>query len=143
MLAIQHCTPYGIFSLELSVSDGFEEAEISLANAQNRDFFDYLVGTDEDFFPMCVLFAKCTEIAATKRKKQLLEKIAELRQNRQDLIGMNEIQFNFVITSDVSLVLLFQTLPLSVKLTNNPKRSLTDFPLYSISLTYRFVIFYI
>jgi hypothetical protein len=50
MLAIQHCTPYGIFSLELSVSDGFEEAEISLANAQNRDFFDYLVGTDEDFF---------------------------------------------------------------------------------------------
>jgi hypothetical protein len=86
MLAIQHCTPYGIFSLELSVSDGFEEAEISLANAQNRDFFDYLVGTDEDFFPMCVLFAKCTEIAATKRKKQLLEKIAELRQNRQDLV---------------------------------------------------------
>jgi hypothetical protein len=92
---------------------------------------------------MCFLFTKCTEIATTKRQKQVLEKIAELRQNRQDLIGMNEIQFNFVITSDVSLVLLFQTLPLSVKLTNNPKRSLTDFPLYSISLTYRFVIFYI
>jgi hypothetical protein len=43
MLAIQHCTPYGVFVLELSVSDGLEEAGISYGERKMREFFDYLV----------------------------------------------------------------------------------------------------
>jgi hypothetical protein len=43
MLAIHHCTPYGICLLELSVSGGLEEAEITMSEPKNREFFDYLV----------------------------------------------------------------------------------------------------
>jgi hypothetical protein len=43
MLAIQHCTPCGMVLLELSVSNGLEEAEITMSEPKNREFLDNLV----------------------------------------------------------------------------------------------------
>ncbi|EFX73864.1 hypothetical protein DAPPUDRAFT_109399 [Daphnia pulex] len=83
--AIHHSTPFGVFLLELilSVSD---KREIIGSDSENRQFFDYLVSTDKDFLNMCFVCSKCTEIAATKRRRQLFEKIAESRRKRQEYI---------------------------------------------------------
>jgi hypothetical protein len=55
---------------------------------------------------MCFVCSKCTEIAATKRRRQFFEKIAELRQKRQEYIGMNKIHVIFIIT-DLKRFFLF------------------------------------
>lgn len=54
---------------------------------------------------MCILLAKCTEISATQRRNEKLQEIAELREKRQDHIGM------FMLFSKTSYLLFCYSFP--------------------------------
>ncbi|EFX77291.1 hypothetical protein DAPPUDRAFT_321566 [Daphnia pulex] len=94
ILAVYHLTPFGVFSLEVKVSDRSDTIE---NEPKNRKFFEYLVSTDEDFLNMCCVFSNCTKLAAIHRRRQLLYRISKLREKRQHFF--DQLKENDLVTA--------------------------------------------